>query len=30
VTLERDSAAELARRLWFDPAALLARAGYEA
>jgi hypothetical protein len=28
VTLERDAAAELARRLWFDEAALLARAGY--
>jgi alpha-amylase/alpha-mannosidase (GH57 family) len=28
VTLERDTAAELARRLWFDPGALLARAGY--
>jgi alpha-amylase/alpha-mannosidase (GH57 family) len=28
VTLEREAAAELARRLWFDEAALLARAGY--
>jgi alpha-amylase/alpha-mannosidase (GH57 family) len=28
VTLERDLAAELAGRLWFDPAAVLARAGY--
>ena len=28
VTLERESAEALARRLWFDPAALLARAGY--
>jgi hypothetical protein len=27
-TLERDLAAELARRLWFDDRALLARAGY--
>jgi hypothetical protein len=27
-TLERDLAAELARRLWFDADALLARAGY--
>ncbi len=26
--LDRDAAAELARRLWFDPAALLSRAGY--
>ncbi len=30
VTLDRDTAAELARRLWFDEAALLARAGYAA
>ncbi|HET8540436.1 MAG TPA: DUF3536 domain-containing protein [Anaeromyxobacter sp.] len=30
VTLERDAAAELARRLWFDEGALLARAGYAA
>lgn len=28
VTLERETAAELARRLWFDEEALLARAGY--
>jgi hypothetical protein len=28
VTLERDAAGELARRLWFDERALLARAGY--
>jgi len=28
VTLERDAAAELARRLWFDEGAVLARAGY--
>jgi hypothetical protein len=28
VTLERETAAELAGRLWFDPTALLARAGY--
>jgi hypothetical protein len=28
VTLDRDSAAELARRLWFDEEAVLARAGY--
>ncbi len=28
VTLERDAAAELARRLWFDERAFLARAGY--
>ncbi len=28
VTLERDAAADLARRLWFDDAAILARAGY--
>ncbi len=28
VTLERGAAAELARRLWFDEAAVLARAGY--
>jgi hypothetical protein len=27
-TLERDAAAELARRLWFDERAVLARAGY--
>jgi hypothetical protein len=30
VTLERETAAELARRLWFDEAALLGRAGYAA
>jgi hypothetical protein len=30
VTLDRETAAELARRLWFDEAALLGRAGYEA
>ncbi len=29
VTLDREAAAELARRLWFDPAAFLARAGFE-
>jgi alpha-amylase/alpha-mannosidase (GH57 family) len=29
VTLDRDTATELARRLWFDDAAVLARAGYE-
>jgi alpha-amylase/alpha-mannosidase (GH57 family) len=28
VTLDRETAAELAGRLWFDPAALLTRAGY--
>ncbi len=28
VTLERETAAELARRLWFEETALLARAGY--
>jgi hypothetical protein len=30
VTLERDATADLARRLWFDEGALLARAGYGA
>ncbi|HEX9308715.1 MAG TPA: glycoside hydrolase, partial [Anaeromyxobacter sp.] len=30
VTLDREVAAELARRLWFDEDALLARAGYAA
>jgi alpha-amylase/alpha-mannosidase (GH57 family) len=29
VTLDRETTAELARRLWFEPAAVLARAGYE-
>jgi hypothetical protein len=28
VALERDATAELARRLWFDERAVLARAGY--
>jgi alpha-amylase/alpha-mannosidase (GH57 family) len=29
VTLERDLAVELARRLWFEPSPVLARAGYD-